>query len=95
MVLLRIYKGKHRYYREKIAEFIGNDGLDVNATCDLTGYTALHRASYKNKPECVEILLRFGANINATNDDGDTALHEASYHGKPKCLEILLKFGAK
>ena len=90
LVLLRIYKGQHRYYREKIAEFIGISGIDINAANEY-GVTALHSASSQGGPKCVEILLKFGANINATEEFGQTALHDASGEGKPKCVEILFQ----
>jgi len=43
---------------------------------------------------CVELLLAKGANINATDGDGETALHKAAYYGNSDVVEILLAHGA-
>ncbi len=38
---------------------------------DGDGYTALHRASYSNQPEVVLFLLKNGADIHSTTEDGN------------------------
>ena len=91
LVLWKIYVGKHQLIRNKIAEFVGIPGIDINATDNQNARTALHWASIFGSPDCVEILLKFGANINATDKWGETALVCASRWGKPNCVEILLK----
>jgi cytohesin len=40
------------------------------------------------------MLLAKGANINATDGDGETALHKAAYYGNKDVVEILLAHGA-
>ena len=91
MVLSRFYNKSHFGIRKNIAEFVGIYNLEAT---DDDGYTALHHASINDKPDCVEILLKNGANINATNICGETALHNASYLSRPNCLWILCKMGA-
>ena len=94
MILSQFYNKSHLGIRKTIAEFVGIYGIDLDAT-DNVGDTALHYASHNGKPDCVEILLRFGANVNAADDNyGLTALHYASYEGKPNCVWILCKMGA-
>ena len=91
MVLSQFYNKSHFGIRKNIAEFVGIYNLEAT---DDDGYTALHQAAINDKPDCVEILLRFGANINATNICGETALHNASYLSRPNCVWILCKMGA-
>lgn len=43
---------------------------------------------------CVELLLAKGANVNATDGNGETALHKAAYYGNKDVIEILLTHGA-
>ena len=61
---------------------------------DPDGYTALHRASYSEKPEAVKFLLHAGADLNARSTDGWTALHSASRWNSSKCVNLLLQHGA-
>lgn len=53
---------------------------------------------YGNEPimyivetQLLEILLKYGADVNAVNFNGDTSLFSAN---KPKKMELLLKYGA-
>ncbi|EAR89400.1 ankyrin domain protein (macronuclear) [Tetrahymena thermophila SB210] len=41
-------------------------------------------------PEAVEVLLKFNANPNVQDKDGNTALHYAASMGQEECCEILL-----
>ncbi len=45
--------------------------------------------------ECLEYLLRLGANVNATDDHGETAMHGAAYKSLPKVVTFLAERGAK
>lgn len=49
-------------------------GVDVNATKDDSGNTALMYAAYRGDVESVNRLLRAGADVNAKNNDNETAL---------------------
>lgn len=42
---------------------------------DKSGWTPLHVAASEGKLSSVELLLKFGANVNAKNVDGATPLH--------------------
>lgn len=44
--------------------------------------------------ECVELLLKHGADIHARAHQGSTALHSASAAGHAKCVELLLAHGS-
>jgi Ankyrin repeats (3 copies)/Ankyrin repeat len=48
--------------RMEIAEFLLEKGCNVGLA-DCRGWTALHHAAQNNKPELVQLLLRFGANV--------------------------------
>ena len=54
--------------------------IDINSKDNL-GQTALHYASRRNNVDCVEILLKFGANVMVPNPQGSTALHLACIGG--------------
>ena len=61
--------------REAVRRQLEQDGIDVNAK-NSEGYTALILASSNGHKEIVAMLLdkKYGAYVNATDDDGDTAL---------------------
>ena len=69
MVLSRFYDKSNLDIRKTIAEFVGIYGIDINDT-DKCGKTALHWASIMGRANCVEMLLKSGANVNATANDG-------------------------
>ena len=96
LVLSRFYNKSNFDIRQNIVEFVGVYGIDLDITIgDVNTYsTALHVASQEGKTDCVEMLLKSGANINSTNNGGVTALHCASVWGRSDCIEILLKNGA-
>lgn len=48
------------------------------------GSTALHEACQECQPDCVKLLLQYGANANAVNEDGLMALHLCT---EPESLE--------
>lgn len=56
----------------------------------------LHLAVMKDKPEIMELLISFGANIDGKSEgpDGWTPLIFASYYCCPKAVVVLLKNGA-
>jgi ankyrin repeat protein len=50
--------------------------IDVNL-CDSEGQTALHYASSCGNGHCVETLLKSGADINVTDNDGQNCIDVA------------------
>lgn len=46
---------------------------------------------YLNDPECVETLIKNGAKIDVTDNDGKNAFHHACVQGEDGTLEVLLK----
>ncbi len=54
-----------------------------------SAWTPLHAASSKNRCNTVELLAKWGADIEARDCDGDTPLHCARRNCK-NCVEMLL-----
>lgn len=51
-------------------------------------------AAYKGFPSCVDLLLRWGADVHAQDDMGFTALHWALVKGSYPCIQKLVDFGS-
>lgn len=45
--------------------------------------------------EAAELLLKYGANVNAIDSNGETAMHGAAYKNLPKVVQFLTDRGAK
>ncbi len=76
----------------KIAEIIKKPN-DVHKK-DEHGRTPLHWACEQGAPEIVELLLAFGAQLDARNKRQETPLHLACFQGHNDLVEILLAHGA-
>ncbi|KAH7121258.1 palmitoyltransferase-like protein akr1 [Dendryphion nanum] len=61
---------------------------------DSQAHTALMWAAYKGYPSCVDLFLRWGANVYATDDQGFTALHWALVKGSQGSIQKLIEYGA-
>ena len=74
--------------------------LEHGANPDALGHShhsdgaALHIASYNVGITIIEILLKFGANVNLRNEAGWTPLHKAAYNLNLQVLVVLLNRGA-
>ncbi|KAK2720578.1 hypothetical protein QYM36_004454 [Artemia franciscana] len=70
----------------------GNAAINVR---DSFGYTPLHYACMCNRPDCVSLLLKYGANPQIRRQEtGYVPLHEAAYRGYTECCKRLLEFKA-
>ncbi|XP_076827314.1 ankyrin repeat and SOCS box protein 10 isoform X1 [Brachyhypopomus gauderio] len=58
------------------------------------GTTALHEACEECQADCVKLLLQYGANANATSEDGLMPLHVCTELESLECAKLLLQFGA-
>ncbi|KAF2259862.1 palmitoyltransferas-like protein akr1 [Lojkania enalia] len=61
---------------------------------DAQAHTALMWAAYKGYPSCVDLFLRWGANVYATDDQAFTALHWALVKGSQGSIQKLIEYGA-
>ena len=76
--------------RWRVAEFLLNNGADVNAKNYYDGLTPLHIAVMRNVFRVVELLLHNGADVNAKNSDGWTPLFIATH--KKDIASVVLRF---
>lgn len=51
-------------------------------------------AAYKGYPACVDVLLRWGADVHAADELGLTALHWALVKGSYGCTQKLIEYGS-
>lgn len=79
------------------------NGSSIDEKDSDTGATALHhvmmakgwrKKNIPNQLATLDLLIKRGANINATNNLGKTPLHVAAWNGNFTATEILLKNGA-
>jgi ankyrin repeat protein len=71
------------------------DGVDVNTRDASFGWTPLIRAACINSTkEVAELLIRFGADINAKDKDCKTALIISVINGNQPFVEALVEHGA-
>ena len=48
-------------------------------------------AALRGRDKCIDLLLKSGANVNASNIWGETALLKAAAYGRDECMVLLLK----
>jgi hypothetical protein len=76
----------------EISRLLLERAADVKASSPI-GYQSIHFAA-SQKPELMELLLKHGADPNATNRFGATPLQMGLHNQHSKTLELLLKAGA-
>ena len=73
-------------------------GVDVNQG-DIShaghGHTPLMSAAKEGNIMCLKLLIKYNANVAATDPAGHTALHHAAFGGHLSCLLTLIKAGAQ
>ena len=62
------------YDQVKMAEFLIQNGADVNAKGD-DGGTALHAAAFLGQYEIAKLLIQNGADVDARNNEGETVIN--------------------
>jgi ankyrin repeat protein len=78
-----------------VAEFLIEQGADVNAKNEGYGSTPLMLAAECNNVEIVKALLERGARINEKNKKGMNAVTAASIKGHKEVVQVLLQAGAR
>ncbi len=72
-----------------------SEGADPNIWHPIAkGCSMLHLAVHNKNPEMIEVLVRAGANINASRDGSATPLTHAIYDNEIPCIKKLLELGA-
>lgn len=60
---------------------------------DRNGHTALHTAAFhEDNPELIDLLIEYGASVNARIDGGKTAIEIAKEQGNDKVVEKLHRY---
>lgn len=78
---------------QSIGQLLIINGADVNRWDKSKSATPLHFAAQAKSVECIQLLLRRGANVNA-GIEKRSALHVAVEKRALKCVEALLRNGA-
>jgi ankyrin repeat protein len=76
-----------------LVEYLIEKDVNIEAKGILTNNTALFLAANGGHKECMSLLLKKGANINAKNYNGSTVLIDAAYHGRKESVSLLLELG--
>lgn len=76
-----------------VAQLLEVPSIDVEATEEETGLTALHYAAMNDNLEISKLLLTYGAQCSKTDSRGRTAAHHAARNSW-RCLEYFLGQGA-
>nr|CAG4649151.1 EOG090X02DA [Scapholeberis mucronata] len=77
---------------QKVEEILKRVDADVNGV--FAGHTALQAASQNGHLEVIKVLLRYKADVEIEDKDGDRAVHHAAFGDEPAVMEVLAQSGA-
>ncbi|XP_071392524.1 BCL-6 corepressor-like protein 1 [Centroberyx affinis] len=80
-------------YQDVVLYCLEKDIREVNRR-DNAGYTALHEASSRGWTQIVQMLLKHGADVNCSAQDGTRPLHDAVASDNLPIVWLLLNHGA-
>nr|CAG4651647.1 EOG090X02DA [Triops cancriformis] len=72
---------------QKVEESLKRPDADVNGV--FAGHTALQAASQNGHLEVIKVLLRYKADVEIEDKDGDRAVHHAAFGDEPAVMELL------
>ncbi len=84
-----------KFKREDVIDFCVKHGMDVNETSRPSGITPIVLAACFNNTKIVEQLIKYGAEINAQDNNGMSAKDYAKKLGQKKMVKFLDEHGAK
>ena len=84
-----------KFKREDIIDFCVKHGMNVNDTSRPSGITPIVLAACFNNTKIVEQLIKYGAEVNAQDNNGMSAKDYAKKLGQKKMVTFLDSKGAK
>jgi len=79
---------------DALSMLLGAPGVNVDAA-GLSGWHASHEAAMAGHVAALDVLIRFGASLDAREDDGRTPLHWAALAGHVSTVALLLRARAE
>lgn len=79
---------------DRLVEWLLKLGVSVAVRSQPDQLTPLHCASSYNSCRSAQLLIAFGADVNARDVDDDTPLHLAGRRGHPEMIRLLVDHGA-
>ncbi|GAB6027875.1 hypothetical protein CHUAL_002089 [Chamberlinius hualienensis] len=81
--------------KPQVVELLLGYGAQVDLKGGKNKETPLHIAArIEGGEKCAEMLIKSGAQVNATGENGESAFHIAARHGNLNCINLLLESGA-
>ncbi|KAM7294417.1 E3 ubiquitin-protein ligase MIB1 [Ixodes scapularis] len=77
---------------QKCEEILKRPEANVNGV--FASHTALQAASQNGHVEVVKILLRYNADVEIEDKDGDRAVHHTAFGDEPSVMDLLARAGA-
>jgi ankyrin repeat protein len=93
-VIALVKAAAKRCNRDVVEILLHAGAVDPRARLGRAKKTPLHIAAEAGCPAAVELLLKYGADVNARDARGSTPLHAAAAAGKPESVRALLEGGA-
>lgn len=84
-----------QFKNESCAMSLIRNGANVNAQSSCNGKSVLHFAAEGGLVKCTKTLLRYKADVNFQDADGNTPLMCAIFKNHPVIVQVLLQYGCK